>query len=256
MNGAAPTQQRTARAEPTARREARGPISGTFGVLVGLVFATLTSFFFGVAIELIGLYTIWQDEGVGHAQRTVQEDFGYLQEFPRSLLVDDTVGFAAEMSAQVTRPFHWIHAPEFIERARGERSGADANAALGPDLPSGRVVLHEAGRWVEIAIYVAQDTAIRLAIALYALPTFAMAILIGLVDGLVRRDLRKWSGGRESSFIYHHAKRFFFWFLTAGFTAYLAWPFGGINPAHLVLLFAVGVAAALSTTVSSFKKYL
>lgn len=252
MTAAAPAARSAPRTEPAARREARGPIGTLFGVALGLVFATLTSFFFGVAIELIGLYSFWEEEGVAHSQRMVQEDFDYLKEFPRSLLVDDTVAFAAELSAQVTQPFQWIHAPEFIERSRAQREGREAT----PALDSGRFVLSEAGRWIEIAIYVAQDTAIRLAIALYALPTFAMAILIGLVDGLVRRDLRKWSGGRESSFIYHHAKRFFFWFLTAGFTAYLAWPFGGINPAHMVLLFAVGVAAALSTTVSSFKKYL
>ena len=252
MSAAAPAQARTARSEPPARREPRGPVGGLVGVLASLFFATITSVFFGVALELVGLYSFWKDEGVDHARRAVQEDFGYLQEFPRSLLVDDTVAFAAEMSARVTQPFQWLHAPEFIERSRALRTEAAHRA----DLRSGQFVLQEAGRWLEITIYVAQDTAIRMAIALYALPTFAMAILIGLVDGLVRRDLRKWSGGRESSFIYHHAKRFFFWFLTAGFTAYLAWPFGGINPAHLVLLFAVGVAAALSTTVSSFKKYL
>ena len=45
-------------------------------------------------------------------------------------------------------------------------------------------------------------------------------------------------------------------FLAVGFAAYLAWPFGGLNPAYLVLLFAAAVAMSLSTTVSSFKKYL
>jgi integrating conjugative element membrane protein (TIGR03747 family) len=76
-----------------------------------------------------------------------------------------------------------------------------------------------------------------------------------VIDGLVRRDIRRWTGGRESSFVYHHAKRYTSWALTGGFGIYLAWPFGGFNPAYMVLIFTVLVAAALSTTVGSFKKY-
>ena len=76
------------------------------------------------------------------------------------------------------------------------------------------------------------------------------------VDGLVRRDLRRWSGGRESSFVYHHAKRYTVWALTGGFGLYLTWPFGGFNPAYMVLVFTVLVAATLSTTVAAFKKYV
>ncbi|MCX8516905.1 MAG: DUF4400 domain-containing protein [Rhodoferax sp.] len=49
--------------------------------------------------------------------------------------------------------------------------------------------------------------------------------MVGVVDGLVRRDLRRWGGGRESSFVYHHAKRYTHWALTGGFGLYLAWPF-------------------------------
>ena len=41
-----------------------------------------------------------------------------------------------------------------------------------------------------------------------------------------------------------------------GFGLYLTWPFGGFNPAYMVLVFTVLVAATLSTTVASFKKYV
>jgi integrating conjugative element membrane protein (TIGR03747 family) len=107
-----------------------------------------------------------------------------------------------------------------------------------------------------ISMYVAQDVLLRLSIATFALPAFVLACLLGAVDGLVRRDLRRWGGGRESSFIYHHAKRYTHWALTGGFGLYLAWPFGGFNPAVMVLVFTVLVAASLSTTVASFKKYV
>ena len=38
------------------------------------------------------------------------------------------------------------------------------------------------------------------------LPLFLMAAFVGLVDGLVRRDIRRFGAGRESGFIYHRAR--------------------------------------------------
>ena len=88
------------------------------------------------------------------------------------------------------------------------------------------------------------------------MPAFVLACLLGAVDGLVRRDLRRWGGGRESSLVYHRAKRFALWSLTGGFGLYLSWPFGGFNPAYMVLIFTALVAISLSTTLATFKKYL
>ncbi len=249
---ARPTRASSAASAGAHQARSRGPLGTLVDLAVGLVFATFTSWVFGTALTIVGDHTFWKGEGVSRARTAVAEDFGYIRGFPRSLLVEDTVGFARDLAELVTRPYVWLHAPRFIARA----DAIDPDAETRAQARTARRIVKEAGRWVEISLYVAQDTVIRLAIAFYAVPAFAMAILLGLVDGLVRRDLRKWSGGRESSFVYHHSKRFTWWFLTAGFTAYLAWPFGGFNPAYLVLAFAILVAASLSTTASTFKKYL
>ena len=239
-------------ASATPAGRSRGPIAALASVVIGLAFSTLSSWIFGTALTILGDHTFWKGRGVERAIAAVEEDFGYLQGYPRSLMVDDTVAFARDFAELVARPFHSLGAPAFIARTTAIEPDAVAN----PHARAVRRIVKEVGRAVETAYYVAQDTAIRLAIAFYALPAFAMAIFIGLIDGLVRRDLRRWTGGRESSYVYHHSKRFTWWFLTAGFTAYLAWPFGGFNPAYLVLIFATLVAAALSTTASTFKKYL
>lgn len=39
-----------------------------------------------------------------------------------------------------------------------------------------------------------------------SLPLFLAAATLGLVDGLVRRDQRRFRAGQESGFIYHRAK--------------------------------------------------
>ena len=54
---------------------------------------------------------------------------------------------------------------------------------------------------------VTQVFSVRLAILMLATPVFLLFSLVALVDGLVRRDLRRWGGGRESSFVYHYAKK-------------------------------------------------
>jgi integrating conjugative element membrane protein (TIGR03747 family) len=115
---------------------------------------------------------------------------------------------------------------------------------------------HTLSRWVLMSMYVGQDVLLRLSVAAFALPAFVLACMVGVVDGLVRRDLRRWGGGRESSFVYHHAKRYTHWALTGGFGLYLAWPFGGFNPAYMVFVFTVLVAFTMSTAVAAFKKYV
>lgn len=239
----------------------KGPIGLLFSVAFGLVVTVIGSWIFATMIEIVGMYTFWDGQGAGHARDGLAEDYTYIQGFPKSLLVRDTEAFARELAGFAVMPYRYANLPALTARVEmaTNRTGTG---------PSGSDRVHttvrtwasriskDAVSWLEASMYCAEDTLVRLAIAFYGLPAFAMAICIGLVDGLVRRDLRKWSGGRESSFVYHHAKRFTGWFLSVGFGAYLAWPFNGLNPAYLVLLFACAVAISLSTTVSSFKKYL
>ena len=47
---------------------------------------------------------------------------------------------------------------------------------------------------------------VRLAILTLATPVFGLFTLVALVDGLVRRDLRRW-GGEGKFFVYHYAKK-------------------------------------------------
>ncbi|MBN1004659.1 TIGR03747 family integrating conjugative element membrane protein, partial [Pseudomonas aeruginosa] len=47
---------------------------------------------------------------------------------------------------------------------------------------------------------------VRLLVLCLTLPLFLMAAFVGLVDGLVRRDIRRFGAGRESGFIYHRAR--------------------------------------------------
>ena len=109
--------------------------------------------------------------------------------------------------------------------------------------------------YVLAAMQMTQVFSVRFTILVLALPVFLLFSLVALVDGLVKRDLRRWGGGRESSFIYHWAKRSALPLLVLTWVIYLALPFS-LHPSVVVLPFATVFAFSVAVTVSTFKKYL
>jgi integrating conjugative element membrane protein (TIGR03747 family) len=86
-------------------------------------------------------------------------------------------------------------------------------------------------------------------------PLFVLAAFVGCVDGLVRRDMRRFGAGRESGFLHHRAR--------ASVVPAVVWPcvvylVSPVNvPAWWILLpGAVLLAVAVDIAVGSFKKYV
>ncbi|HHP2703563.1 TPA: TIGR03747 family integrating conjugative element membrane protein, partial [Citrobacter freundii] len=96
---------------------------------------------------------------------------------------------------------------------------------------------------------------LRLAILLQALPLFALIITTGLIDGLVRRDLRRFGAGHESGFVYHHARRMISSSLIATGLVWLAVPIF-LEPWVVLALGAMVTGIGISVAVGTFKKYL
>lgn len=242
-----------------SRPPTRGPVELLLEVTIGLFFVTVMSIFVGFMIEVVGGYFWWPEKAHTHARDLVEQDLYYVAQAPRSLLIEDTVGLANEIVDTVAWPFNkfGIGQAKADKFATQQPFQSGAATGLASRLRrSAMGVADVASAWTLTFMYVTQDVLLRMSVAVFAMPAFALACLMGIVDGMVRRDLRRWGGGRESSFVYHHAKRYTHWALTGGFSLYLAWPFGGFDPALMVLVFTVFTAIALSTTVAAFKKYV
>lgn len=243
---------------PRASSRSSGPVErGPFTLAVLFIFGgTLTTLFswtLGTVLSYTGMQfeALWADKGINHPISMVEENLRYVAEYPRSVLIADTVEFERAVIRNVARPFVFLGVPKYYERSKRP---VPANAT---SLDKTTAILRrELALVLMTSMYVAIDTAMRIFVVVFALPAFALACLLGTVDGLVRRDLRRWGGGRESSFVYHRAKKATIWSISGGFAIYLAWPFGGFNPAYMVLIFTVLVACSLSLYVSTFKKYL
>jgi hypothetical protein len=96
---------------------------------------------------------------------------------------------------------------------------------------------------------------LRLAILWQALPLFALTIVIGLIDGLVCRDLRRFGAGHESGFVYHHAKRMIGSSLAATGLVWLTIPVI-LAPEYILIPGALVIGLVVSVAIGTFKKYL
>jgi integrating conjugative element membrane protein (TIGR03747 family) len=88
-----------------------------------------------------------------------------------------------------------------------------------------------------------------------ALPLFFLSLMIGLVDGLVQRDIRKFQGARESSLLFHTIRYsgtalFFLPLLT-----YFAW-LSPVSPAWFFIPMAVVMGLWFTFSLRFFKKYV
>ncbi len=109
--------------------------------------------------------------------------------------------------------------------------------------------------YILASMIVIQVFAVRLAVLILAFPAFVLLAMLGLIDGLVQRDIRRWSGGRESSFVYHWAKKILYPSLILPWIIYLAMPVS-VHPNLIVLPFAVLFAVSVTVMASTFKKYI
>jgi hypothetical protein len=100
-----------------------------------------------------------------------------------------------------------------------------------------------------------QLVGLRLAVIARWLPVVALLYLVGIVDGLVQRQLRTTGGGSESSSLYHRAKYLQVVIGMSAIAAVSVWP----APINWRLVgFAMCVALALAGRVQAvyYKKYM
>lgn len=110
-------------------------------------------------------------------------------------------------------------------------------------------------RHLQMTVAIVRETSFRVAGMTVGWMAAAFFVSIGLVDGLVRREVRRWSGGRESSWIYNTSSRLLRP-VTMTYTVFLiAWPWT-LNIAWTIAIFASLNGLLLSIASARFKKYL
>ncbi|QEA38635.1 TIGR03747 family integrating conjugative element membrane protein [Pistricoccus aurantiacus] len=233
-----------ARDEAPARRVEKKR-SGVIGSLLKLPFTLfwilLISMVCSIAIEWLGIYFDWFSQaGAEHARQTMISEMGYLDsQFTRSLLVSSPVEFA---TCVVNTGHEWVFVKTGI--AGWVEQGADSGGWAAT-----------IRTYLQAAMFVTLMTLTRCVILTLTSPLFLLAAIVGFTDGLVSRDLRRFGAGRESAFIYHHAKRAVTPIFLTGWLIYLSLPFS-IHPNLFLLPCALLFGLMIAIATASFKKYL
>ncbi|NRN30706.1 TIGR03747 family integrating conjugative element membrane protein [Photorhabdus heterorhabditis] len=222
-------------------------------MLIGLLLASL---FFSLVIEYFGIAFFWPEQGERHSQQVMIMESGWLsKEFTRSLLLSEpptTLNIWLKWGYQWvlvdSGTLDWVNQQHTVQ--------ARSHHEMVRELSDWRVWLAESLRKYLLAtVYVTVTFIIRLTILVLFLPLFVMVIGVAVVEGLSRRDLRRYGAAYESSFVYHHAKRFVKPAFCVPCLLYLSWP-SAVYPNLLLLPAALLLGFSITVMMSTFKKYL
>jgi len=208
-----------------------------------------------IIVEIIGMNLFWKDSGYRHAQDMFYYEVEQFSETcTQSILTSDPV---KKVGWLLNKAHEWI----FI------RSGLlhETRAIVTPtDTDSIRKLRFR--EYIALAYSHIQDYALaaafttltftlRVLVLFFSLPLMILAIIVGLIDGLVKRDIRRMTAGHESGFIYHRARTLLVPLLVLPWMLYLASPFS-ISPLLVLLPGAMLLGTAVAITAASFKRYL
>lgn len=244
MSERAPHSERTLPRDPIART-----LVNLLRLTVGLVFVL----FFSLVIQLGMAW--WTGQGSQHSRTLLAQEVGYLsEEFKDSVLTANSTRMASDILTKTESWFSSIGLVSALEWARNRLTRLpDANeSGLQVAVRRG---LTSAGDYLVTLVMSVQLFAVRVTVLLLALPAFFLFGAVGLADGLARRDLRRWGGGRESGFVYHHAKRLVMPTLFLLWLIYLLSPWS-LHPSLIVVPFAALFGLTVAIAAATFKKYL
>jgi integrating conjugative element membrane protein (TIGR03747 family) len=241
-----------ARAEhPVAKK---GFIGKTLDLIFKVIGLLLFSALMSIIIEWIGMVFFYSEQGYTgyeHAEEMMRKEISYLGS---SLDGDSLNGEAVQAaSGKVTDVVNFLFIDSGIVDMLTSAKTPDANDGKFVRLVKGLIA--EYYNYFMAAIYILIMFLIRLSILVLSIPAFLLFGLVGVSDGLMQRDLRRWCGGNESGYIYHWAKRFAMPVLIMAWVIYLAIP-NSIHPNFIITPFAVLFGLVLMVMTSKFKKYL
>lgn len=236
---------------PSPPPKPKGPVAKALGLPFKFLGFLAGSLVLAIVIEWLGMVFFWPEQGAHHSRTMMLREIEFLSaDFRSSLFASSPSEFARQFSDLI---YHYL-----IEWTRLDRVIAwlAAPPPPGADL---RSTLHAGYGYAEpfvlSAVMTVQTFSLRLAILLLSLPCFALFGAVGLADGLMRRDLRRWGGGRESSVAHHYAKATTLPLLCAPWIIYLSLPIT-VHPNWVILPCAAAFGASLCVTSATFKKYL
>ena len=232
------------------RRKEPGLIGQLFSALVQLMVWLVISLMLSIIIEWLGMIWFWPEQGADHAKAVLAADQAYLNQ----QLYDHSLAIRNDVIAMTHKATSWIAGQSWLNTLLYNAYDVPGGSFFSSLQGWGYDLYQRFDDYLEASTYVTQTFVIRLALILFSLPIFLVAALVGGVDGLVERDLRRWGGGRESSNVFNLARRSVVPSFVAACVVYISLPFS-INPVIVILPFAFLLGLAVRIGFERLKKY-
>lgn len=235
---------------PPPKRRPQGLIGMSLTLFSRLIAWLLTGLLLSIIIEWLGMVYWWPDELLSHAQGVLDADKAYLNDHLRldasesKQRVSDYVEAIGLKLDDLFSQYSYPSLNEFNPWNKEFKKYHNTHTEL----------LNKSQPYTSAALIVSQSFLVRLVVLCFALPVFLLASIVGLVDGLVERDLRRWGGGRESSNVFNLARRSIGPAFIAACVIYISLPMS-INPLTIVIPFAVLQGWAVRVSAERMKKY-
>lgn len=205
----------------------------------------------GIAIEFAGMGHLWEPHDGSRLRERAAIEYKALkaQAGSRSMVLFDHLQsvYLGWVDA-ATGPF----ATRTLAEHRGSSDQAKNPSPLAKSIEELALMLDHYG---SIAVEFVRAAAFRFAALSIGIAVAAVLGAVGFTDGLVRRDIRRWSGGRESSRIYNAVRRLIGPVLLAYSLVFIVWPWP-LNIGWTIACCASICGMLLSVASSRFKKYL
>lgn len=108
---------------------------------------------------------------------------------------------------------------------------------------------------VKLGLIISEIVTARLFIYILTMPLFGLIFMVFMTDGLVKRDIRKFQGARESTFTFHRLKLVMGFLFFIPMVIYLSFPFA-INPILFLIIQGVFLGVVAQLSITYFKKYV
>lgn len=229
--------KRTSQQEKQASKSRDVSLAGRFiSFAIALPSTLIFSIIFSVIVEWVGMNFVWEDQGVNHSKAVFLSEANYVNRHFRESIMGSGPAIVAAKSV------NWVDRNVFVPLGVYEFKQRNLDGSTFWEL-------------VVSAYYMIKVVIVRCCVLMFSIPAYVLFGVVGLVTGLVQRDLRRFGCGRESSDRFELSRKLVMPCLGICFVLYLSWP-DSINPAIIIVPFAAGFGFALHLTVSNYKKYL
>lgn len=220
------------RADP--RKE--GFVSRWLSFALSIITWIFIALLMNVLIELAGIFFGWWDmPGSSHSAFMLRQELTWINRDFNSVL-----GSPAENSVRFSNEvYQWLFIWFGIDYAKSLL----AMKSITP-----------VAAYFKATITIIQLFSVRMVVILFSIPVFFIFSLVGFVDGLMVRDLRRFGGDRESSYFWHYVVKMMKPMIVIPVVLYLASPWS-VHPNWAILPFAFGLGFSVWLTTAKFKKY-